>query len=94
MKINKINLLINTIKYLKFRQIFYRFYYSFKCKTFQNFNRSINSVQTLKFNQFLIHSNFSYSNNSFIYDFIGRIQYEWHPESCHSLARNHKKDIK
>ena len=67
MKINKINLLINTIKYLKFRQIFYRFYYSFKCKTFQNFNRSINSVQTLKFNLFLIHSNFSYSNNSFTF---------------------------
>ena len=32
--------------------------------------------------------------DSFIYDFIGRIQYEWHPESCHSLARNHKKDAK
>ena len=32
--------------------------------------------------------------DSFIYDFIGRIQHEWHPESCHSLARNHKKDIK
>ena len=30
----------------------------------------------------------------FIYDFIGRIQYEWHPESCHSIARNHKKFIK
>ena len=27
----------------------------------------------------------------FIYDFIGRIQHEWHPESCQSLARNHKK---
>ena len=32
--------------------------------------------------------------DSFIYDFIGRIQNEWHPESCHSLARNHKKNIK
>ena len=32
--------------------------------------------------------------DTFIYDFIGRIQHEWHPESCHSLARNHKKDIK
>jgi len=30
--------------------------------------------------------------DSFIYDFIGRIQYEWDPESCHSLARNHKKN--
>ena len=29
--------------------------------------------------------------DSFIYDFIGRIQNEWHPESCQSLARNHKK---
>ena len=28
----------------------------------------------------------------FIYDFIGRIQHEWHPESCQSLARNNKKD--
>ncbi len=32
--------------------------------------------------------------DTFIYDFIGRIQHEWHPESCHSLARNHKKDFK
>ena len=32
--------------------------------------------------------------DTFIYDFIGRIQNEWHPKSCHSLARNHKKDIK
>ena len=32
--------------------------------------------------------------DSFIYDFLGRIQHEWHPESCHSLARNHKKNIK
>ena len=30
--------------------------------------------------------------DSFIFDFIGRIQHEWHPESCHSLARNHKKN--
>ena len=32
--------------------------------------------------------------DTFIYDFIGRIQNEWHPESCHSLARNQKKNIK
>ena len=32
--------------------------------------------------------------DTFIYDFIGRIQHEWHPESCHSLARNQKKNIK
>ena len=32
--------------------------------------------------------------DSFIFDFIGRIQNEWHPDSCHSLARNHKKDHK
>ena len=32
--------------------------------------------------------------DTFIYDFIGRIQHEWHPESCHSLARNQKKIIK
>ena len=31
--------------------------------------------------------------DTFIYDFIGRIQYEWDPKSCHSLARN-KKNIK
>ena len=29
--------------------------------------------------------------NSFIYDFIGKIQNEWHPESCHSIVRNNKK---
>ena len=32
--------------------------------------------------------------DTFIYDFIGRIQNEWHPESCHAKARNHKKYIK
>ena len=32
--------------------------------------------------------------DTFIYDFIERIQSEWHPESCHSLARNYKKNIK
>ena len=26
--------------------------------------------------------------DSFIYDFIGKIQNEWHPESCHSIVRN------
>ena len=26
--------------------------------------------------------------DSFIYDFIGNIQNEWHPESCHSIVRN------
>ena len=30
--------------------------------------------------------------DSFIYDFIENIQNEWHPESCHSLARNYKKN--
>ena len=25
--------------------------------------------------------------DSFIFDFVGRIQNEWHPNSCHSLAR-------
>ena len=29
--------------------------------------------------------------DSFIYDFIGRIQNEWHPKSCHSLVRNKKR---
>ena len=33
-------------------------------------------------------------SDSFIYDFIARIQHEWHPESCHSMARNHKKNEK
>ena len=26
--------------------------------------------------------------DSFIYDFVGRIQNEWHPKSCHSIVRN------
>ena len=29
--------------------------------------------------------------DSFIYDFIGNIQNEWHPESCHSIVRNKKR---
>ena len=29
--------------------------------------------------------------DSFIYNFVGKIQHEWHPESCHSLARNNKR---
>ena len=29
--------------------------------------------------------------DSFIYDFIGNIQNEWHPESCHSVIRNKKR---
>ena len=32
--------------------------------------------------------------DTFIYSFIGRIQHEWHPESCHTMARNHKKIYK
>ena len=28
--------------------------------------------------------------DSFIFDFIGKIQHEWHPESCHSKVRNKK----
>ena len=28
--------------------------------------------------------------DSFIYDFIGKIQSEWHTESCHSIFRNKK----
>ena len=31
------------------------------------------------------------SPDSFIYDFIGRIQNEWHPKSCHALVRNKKR---
>ena len=30
-------------------------------------------------------------SDSFIYDFIGKVQNEWHPESCHSTVRNKKK---
>ena len=30
--------------------------------------------------------------DSFIYDFIGNIQNEWHQNSCHSLVRNKKKN--
>ena len=26
--------------------------------------------------------------DKFIYDFIGKIQSEWHPKSCHSIVRN------
>ncbi len=29
--------------------------------------------------------------DSFIYDFIGQIQNEWHPESCQSIVRNKKR---
>ena len=29
--------------------------------------------------------------DSFIYEFIGKIQNEWHPESCHSIVRNKKR---
>ena len=29
--------------------------------------------------------------DSFIYNFIGNIQNEWHPKSCHSIVRNKKK---
>ena len=29
--------------------------------------------------------------DSFIYEFIGNIQNEWHPESCHSIVRNKKR---
>ena len=32
--------------------------------------------------------------DSFIYDFIGNIQTEWHPDSCHSIVRNKKGEIK
>ena len=32
--------------------------------------------------------------DSFIYDFIGEIQNEWHHESCHSRARNKKGRIR
>ena len=28
--------------------------------------------------------------DSFIYAFIGKIQKEWHPDSCHSIVRNRK----
>ena len=30
--------------------------------------------------------------DSFIHDFIGKIQDEWYPESCHSIVRNKKKE--
>ena len=29
--------------------------------------------------------------DSFIYDFIGNIQNEWHKESCHSIVRSNKR---
>ena len=31
------------------------------------------------------------SPDSFIYDFIGNIQNEWHSESCQSIVRNKKR---
>ena len=30
--------------------------------------------------------------DSFIYEFIGHIQNEWDPESCHSIVRNKKRE--
>ena len=30
--------------------------------------------------------------DTFIYDFIGKIQNEWHPKSCHSIVRNNNID--
>ena len=32
--------------------------------------------------------------DSFIYDFVGKIQNEWNPESCHSIVRNKKGKIR
>ena len=32
--------------------------------------------------------------DSFIYEFIGQIQNEWHPESCYSIVRNKKAKIR
>ncbi len=29
--------------------------------------------------------------DSFVYEFIGSIQNEWHSESCHSIVRNKKR---
>ena len=29
--------------------------------------------------------------DTFIYEFIGKIQNEWHPESCHSKVRSKKR---
>ena len=29
--------------------------------------------------------------DSFIYDYIGNIQKEWHSESCHSIVRNKRR---
>ena len=31
--------------------------------------------------------------DSFIYDFIGKIQKEWHPESCHCIVRKKKEKL-
>ena len=30
--------------------------------------------------------------DSFIYEFIGNIRNEWHPESCYSIVRNKRKN--
>lgn len=32
--------------------------------------------------------------DSFIHDFIDKIQNEWNPESCHSIVRNKKGKIR
>ena len=32
--------------------------------------------------------------DSFIYELIGKIQNEWHPESCYSIVRNKKAKIR
>tara|TARA_Y100000589_G_scaffold237433_1_gene224810 strand:+ start:3862 stop:4077 length:216 start_codon:yes stop_codon:yes gene_type:complete len=31
--------------------------------------------------------------DEFIFRFLGAIQQEWHPSSCHSIARTSKKDF-
>ena len=31
--------------------------------------------------------------DSFIYEFIGKIQNEWHPESCYSIVRKKKQKL-
>jgi len=32
--------------------------------------------------------------DTFIYDFVDKIQNEWHPESCHSIVRKKKRKIR
>ena len=67
MKIKKISLFFKTIKYLKFKQIFYRIYYFFSKKIFLDFNLTYKSIKFIKINQFIVNKNSKLNNNEFTF---------------------------